>query len=80
MLTEAQMIEANNEFDAEQNKHLLDILEGNYTKEDDTFSFELDLLPRPVKLKLHNFVSKIIKDKKNFNKEQERKRKRREAD
>ena len=49
MLTEPQMIEAINEFDAEQNKNLLEILEGNYTKEDDTFSFELDSLPLNVK-------------------------------
>ena len=69
MLTEPQMIEAINEFDAEQNKNLLEILEGNYTKEDDTFSFELDSLPLNVKQKLHNYVSKIIKERKNFNKE-----------
>ena len=80
LLSESEMIAAISEFDADQNNDLLKILEGNYTKEDDTFSFELDQLPHNIKMKLHTYVNKIIKEKADYQKEQERKKRRRQAD
>ena len=79
-MSESDMITAISEFDGDQNKILLQILEGNYTQENDTFSFELDLLPDNIKIKLHTYVNKIIKEKAEEQRQQERKKKRREAD
>ena len=74
------MIDAINEFEADQNKRLLEIISGHYTKEGDTFSFELDQLPVEVRRQLQDYVSKVILERKQEIKEVERKRKRREAD